>query len=126
MRVARVFTGSDGRSQIEEGRLRWQGGARLRTSESLASSSVRFVELPAGYDSPLHNAPARQFVVFLSGRCELVCGSGARWQGGSGDVLLVEDVAGEGHGFRVVDGPLRALFVPVDESFAAASWLDLD
>lgn len=113
LQIVRVFTGEDNRSHLARVALPFDRSGPLAATRALASQGVRFVELPDGYDSPLHNAPARQIVVFLEGECELTTGAGARWRGARGDLLLAEDVSGEGHAFRVLKGPLRALFVPL-------------
>ena len=113
MQIVRVFTGDDQRSHLAEVSLPFDRSGPLAATRALTSKGVRFIELPAGYDSPLHNAPARQIVIFLEGECELTTGAGARWRGARGDILLADDVEGEGHAFRVLKGPLRALFIPL-------------
>jgi uncharacterized cupin superfamily protein len=53
-------------------------------------------------------------VVTLSGQVEIEAGDGAVRRFGPGDVLLAEDLTGQGHLTRVVgDQPRTALLVPL-------------
>lgn len=92
-------------------------GHRLHLSPPMASPKVQFVELPAGLDQDWHNAPARQFVMVLSGVLEVETTDGAtrRWQ--AGEVLLPADVTGKGHRTRCIGGPVRVLFAPLPDDF---------
>lgn len=122
MRIARVYTGADGRSHLGALTLPCAEQGPIRATPPLPSHAIRFAELGPGLGGELHNAPTRQIVVFLEGRCEVVCGDGSRWEGGAGDVLLAEDTTGEGHRFRELSGPLRVLFVPIPADFELEGW----
>ena len=74
--------------------------------------SVRFIGAPAGWDSPPHPAPARQWVVMIRGMVEARTTDGEVRRFGSGMAVLLEDTTGAGHRTRVVgDEPWLAMVV---------------
>ena len=76
----------------------------------VAAHAIRFIGAAAGWDSPPHPAPARQYVVMLRGRVRSAVTDGETRTFERGDVVLLEDTTGEGH----------RTFVPED-----ADWLAL-
>lgn len=70
-------------------------------STPMAASAVLFVHMPAGW-SERHPAPARQWVLVLSGVLEVSAGEDTR-RFGSGDAVLAEDTAGPGHTTTAVE-----------------------
>lgn len=68
---------------------------------AVPASAHLFIRANAGWFDPSHPAPARQFMVVLSGLIEVEAGGAAR-QLSAGDVLLVEDTEGPGHSTRVL------------------------
>jgi hypothetical protein len=78
----------------------------------VGSRSVRFIGAPAGWDSPPHPAPARQWVVMVQGTVEATTTDGAVSRFGPGGAVLLEDTTGAGHRTRVVgDEPWLAMVV---------------
>jgi hypothetical protein len=76
------------------------------------SRSVRFIGAPAGWDSPPHPAPARQWVVMIQGIVEATTTDGEVRRFGPGTAVLLEDTSGVGHRTRVVgDEPWLAIVV---------------
>ena len=76
------------------------------------SRSVRFIGAPAGWDSPPHPAPARQWVVMIQGIVEATTTDGEVRRFGPGAAVLLEDTSGVGHRTRVVgDEPWLAIVV---------------
>ncbi|HEX5827279.1 MAG TPA: hypothetical protein VFY23_07150 [Candidatus Limnocylindrales bacterium] len=61
------------------------------------ATAVRFVGAAGGWDSPPHPAPARQYVVMLRGLVRATVTDGTSRTFESGDVVLLEDVDGDGH-----------------------------
>ena len=61
-----------------------------------------FAWLPPGYVLDWHCAPRRQYSITLSGAAEIQVGDGTVVRVGPGDVLLAEDLTGQGHITRVV------------------------
>ena len=62
---------------------------------------------PPGYVLDWHCAPRRQYSISLSGLAEIEVGDGTVARVGPGDVVLAEDLTGQGHVTRVV-GTSRA------------------
>ena len=80
------------------------------------ATGIRFLRWPAGFFYNWHNAPRRQYVIVLSGQVEMEVGGGTILQYGAGDVVLEEDLTGQGHTARVVgDQPLLFIAVPLGE-----------
>jgi quercetin dioxygenase-like cupin family protein len=77
MKVTRFHATADGGSRFQEVEIPIteprpdQFGHTILQSNSWASPSIRFVELPVGQDQSWHHAPARQIVVVLSGKIEV-------------------------------------------------------
>ena len=117
MRAVRVYTGDDGRSHFEDVDIALAGhGAVGRISELIRGPGVVFREVDGDYDLDFHNAPRRQFVVNLTGAVDIGVGDGTVRRIGPGEILLAEDMEGEGHTSRAVDdAPRRCLFIPIDD-----------
>jgi quercetin dioxygenase-like cupin family protein len=82
--------------------------------QAVKSIRFRFVVREAD-DIHMHNAPRRQFIVMLRGRCEVETSAGERRRFGPGDVLLAEDVDGFGHiTRRVGDEERLTLLIPLE------------
>ena len=73
------------------------GNLPILATISLDTTNLRFVTLPEGYRQDWHPAPARQFVIVISGVAEIEVGDGARRSFATGSVLLVSDTQGRGH-----------------------------
>ena len=87
----------------------------LGVTETAAASGVGFIGAPAGWDSPPHPAPRRQWVVMLRGTVEATTSDGVARRFGPGVAVLVEDTHGKGHRTRVVsDEPWLAMVVTLD------------
>jgi hypothetical protein len=65
------------------------------------AEGVGFIGAPAGWDSPLHPAPRRQWVVMLQGTVEATTSDGVTRCFGPGAAVLLEDTSGAGHRTRV-------------------------
>lgn len=118
MQSVRIFTGPDGRSRFEDFRFHLPNqGHYSRQSVPFLVTGATVREMPVGGYLDLHHPPARQLVVVLDGRVEFRCGDGAARVLGPGDVMLAEDLEGEGHSSRELDGPRRSLFLPLPPGF---------
>src|SRR5690242_4095811 len=74
MAFVRCYTGTDGQSHFED--LDLLPGDIERSIEQ-AASSITFTRSPNGRFSDWHNAPCRQYAIFLSGgQMEVVIGDG--------------------------------------------------
>ena len=87
----------------------------LGLSPVAPASASRFICAAPGWDSPPHPAPARQWVVMVSGMVEATTSDGVVRRFGPGTPVLVEDTHGQGHRTRVVsETPWQALVVVLD------------
>lgn len=84
----------------------------MGVGEVAAASGAHFLSAQPGWDSPLHRAPRRQYVVCLRGVIEAEASDGSSFRLHPGDMVLLEDTAGVGHASRVIgDEPWLALVV---------------
>ena len=105
--IFRVYTGADGQSHIAAEPLALQPfvdseGAYGEGTPLQGATGVTFRLAPPGYVLNWHCAPRRQYTITLSGAAEVEVGDGTVARVGPGDVLLAEDLTGQGHITRVV------------------------
>jgi len=120
--IFRVYTGADGQSHLAEEPLALQSfvdseGAYGEGTPLQGATGITFRLAPPGYVLNWHCAPRRQYTITLSGAAEVEVGDGTVARLGPGDVLLAEDLTGQGHITRVV-GPEPRLYavVPLAET----------
>ena len=117
----RVYSGPDGRSHLAELPLAMKPftdteGAHGETSPMHGATGIAFRVAPPGYVLDWHCAPRRQYSISLSGTAEIEVGDGTKARVGAGDVVLAEDLTGQGHITRVVgDQPRVYALVPLAE-----------
>ena len=117
----RVYTGDDGQSHMEEITPPFQPfrdieGAYGEETPLEAATSITIRRSPPGYFLDWHTAPRRQYTITLSGEAEIGVGNGTVRRLGPGDILLAEDLTGQGHTTRVVTGEARVyVVVPLAE-----------
>jgi quercetin dioxygenase-like cupin family protein len=86
----------------------------LYASASSPASGYLFYSFEPGWIGDLHPAPARQFLVLLSGMVEVETSDGDVRRFGPGDLGLLEDTSGKGHRTRNIgNGYAMFLVVPV-------------
>ncbi len=124
MLVTRIFSGDDGQSHFEE------LDVPLTISEAGAMSSAVPIDSMVFRDTSeagpevwdFHVAPRRQFAIHLRGRTEIELGDGTKRVFGPGDVLLADDLTGQGHISRELDGPRLQIFAQVAERVDLSRW----
>lgn len=120
--IVRVYSGDDGRSHLEEVTLALQPfvdteGAYGEGTPLQAATGIAFRVAPPGYILNWHCAPRRQYSITLSGEAEIEVGDGTVKRIGAGDVVLAEDLMGQGHITRVVGNqPRLSVVVPLAET----------
>jgi quercetin dioxygenase-like cupin family protein len=120
--IVRVYSGDDGRSHLEEVTLALQPfvdteGAYGEGTPLQAATGIAFRVAPPGYILNWHCAPRRQYSITLSGEAEIEVGDGTVKRIGAGDVVLAEDLTGQGHITRVVGNqPRLSVVVPLAET----------
>lgn len=113
MKITRLYSGTDNQSHFEEIEVPFESRADfgLFTLPEPAKA-VFFREIPPGWTYAWHNVVCREYVVMLDGEAEVEVGSGERRVFLKGDVLLAEDLTGQGHRTRVLGKRVwRQMFV---------------
>jgi quercetin dioxygenase-like cupin family protein len=111
-KIWRVYSGADGKSHIAELPLEMKPfkdteGAYGEAAPTQAATGITFRMSPPGYVLDWHCAPRRQYSISLSGQAEIEVGDGTVARVGPGDVVLAEDLTGQGHVTRVVGSEPR-------------------
>jgi len=103
MKVTRLSTGSDNRSYFEDIEVPFgsRGDFGLFTIPEPAKS-VFFREIPPTWEYAWHNVVCREYVITIDGKAAIEVGSGEKRIFRKGDVLLAEDLTGQGHRTRVL------------------------
>ena len=119
--IFRVYSGDDGQSHIEEMPLPMQPftdteGAHGEGTALQNVKGITFRVSPADYELGWHCAPRRQYSIALSGEAEIEVGDGTKVRTKPGDVVLAEDLTGQGHITRVVGNQQRFYaIVPLED-----------
>ncbi len=102
MQYLRLYTGDDGRSHLEEHEFTFSPAEfappapPVDVSNRFDASAFMVIRASAGWTDPSHPAPARQFMVLLSGSLQVSAGADTRTLSPC-DVILLEDTIGSGH-----------------------------
>jgi len=118
-KMFRVYSGTDGKSHVAEVPFDMKPfkdveGAYGQGTPIQGASSIAFRVSPPGYVLSWHCAPRRQYSISLSGSAEIEVGDGTVARVGPGDVILAEDLTGQGHVTRVVgDQPRFYAIIPL-------------
>jgi hypothetical protein len=118
-KIWRVYSGADGRSHIAEEPMMMKPftdveGAHGEGTPLYPATGIAFRVSPPGYVLSWHCAPRRQYSIALAGVAEIEVGDGTVARVEPGDIVLAEDLTGEGHVTRVVgDQPRYYAIVPL-------------
>ncbi|HBU01395.1 MAG TPA: hypothetical protein DEB20_02345, partial [Acidimicrobiaceae bacterium] len=89
--------------------------AELWVSPGVNVANMQFLTVQAVDQVPApHNAPRRQFVVFLDGWVRITASDGETRTLPAGSVVLAEDEHGKGHITELEPGVRRVLQIPLD------------
>ncbi|MBV9602266.1 MAG: hypothetical protein JOZ87_36175 [Chloroflexi bacterium] len=113
--VVRLSAGADRQSHFEEVELRFEDhGDQSELAELIPGSGILVRRFAPGRENPWHHAPGRYAVFTLTGAVDIEIGDGSVRRIGRGDILLAEDLTGQGHGTREVGPEARvSVFVPL-------------
>lgn len=114
--ILRIYSGADGQSHVEEMPVAMRPfvdteGAYGEGTPLQHVQGITFRVSPPGYVLSWHCAPRRQYTITLAGEAEIEVGDGTMKRIGPGDVLLAEDLTGQGHITRVVGQQQRFYMV---------------
>jgi quercetin dioxygenase-like cupin family protein len=120
MRVTKVVATEDGGSRFEDAELPQELRSigedipEVLASAPQAAKAAIFVTAPEEINEmEPHQAPARQFVIILSGELEAETTDGDKRVMGPGDFALVEDTTGRGHITRIRKHPASLVMIPL-------------
>jgi quercetin dioxygenase-like cupin family protein len=114
MRYTRIYNDNHGGAKFadEEFTLTTRGFAPpappAEVSDLVSAYGFMMLRLPRGWSDAAHPAPARQFMVLVSGKVEVVAG-GERRTFVAGDVVLLEDTTAPGHGTTALEETVLAV-----------------
>ena len=107
----RIYTGDDGQTHFQDLDL---PSERVVHSGMQVTPGVNFRRFEPGYFSDWHTAPRRQYVITLAGQMEVGIGDGTKRTFGAGDVLMADDLTGQGHTTAVIgDEPRISVTIPI-------------
>ena len=111
--LVRLYSGDDGQSHFEDLDIEtWPAEWEL----NLANARIDFArrgEAGNPFFSDWHPEPRRQYLILLAGRMEVTVGDGTSRVLNPGDVLLAEDLTGQGHQVRSLgDQPYSRVTIP--------------
>jgi hypothetical protein len=129
VKIVRIYTGVDGQSHFEDleipqADVPFPGnvpGAADQRSEPISVESLVIRDAQTANEHDFHPAPRRQFVVTLFGIGEIVCGDGSSRRFGPGDIMLADDLTGQGHISRTVEAR-RNLMIPLSPTVDISAW----
>jgi quercetin dioxygenase-like cupin family protein len=115
MAIIRIAAGADRQSHFEEIEPSFAPrGDRSESAELIPGSGIVIRRFEPGRSNPWHHAPGRYAVFTLSGAVDIEIGDGTVRRLGVGDILIAEDVTGQGHTTREVGPePRVSVFVPL-------------
>jgi hypothetical protein len=120
VQCTRFFTGPDNRTHFEDLDIRVDDRGRsafFDTTTTMVRESdgtQHFLEL--------HPAPRRQLIFCLAGIVEIESGDGTKRRFGPGDIYMADDLTGEGHSHREIEGPLVHVWVGLPDDFDVKPW----
>jgi quercetin dioxygenase-like cupin family protein len=115
MAIIRIYTGPDGKSHFQDIEPKLEDkGDKSAAAELMPGSGIIVRRFEPRRTNPWHHAPGRYAVFTLSGAVDIEIGDGTVRRLGVGDILIAEDLTGQGHGTREVGPePRVSVFVPL-------------
>ena len=107
--IVRIYTGEDGQTHFEDLPLPAEENHNVALR---AGANLVFRRFPVDYWSAWHTAPWSPFL-FSQGRMEIEIGDGTKRRFGPGDVVLADDLTGQGHTTRSLGVPRISATVAV-------------
>ncbi|WP_419946634.1 hypothetical protein [Candidatus Poriferisodalis sp.] len=110
MKITWMRTGADGQTTFEDLEVATRQGERGAETGVLPMAGVIFRAEQPTLDLGFHNAPRRQLVIPLDAEVEVEAGDGSVRRIGPGEVLLADDLTGQGHKSRFRPAGASMLF----------------
>ena len=115
MAIFRVYTGPDGKSHFQDIEPKFErNDASSESTELIPGSGIVVRRFAPTRSNPWHHAPGKYAVFTLTGAVDIEIGDGTVKRLGVGDILIAEDLTGQGHQTREVGPEARvSIFVPL-------------
>ncbi len=122
MKITWMRTGGDGQTTFEDLEIASTQGERGSETPLLPIDGVIFRTGQPDLDMDFHNAPRRQLVIPLDAEVEVEAGDGSVRRIGPGEVLLADDLTGQGHKSRFRPAGASMLFAVLPDDADPAAW----
>ena len=124
MKVTRFYTGADNRTHFEDLEIPALPGRGPGSRSDPFDVTGMLVRESAGdaHFLELHVAPRRQLILCLAGVVEIEAGDGTKRRFGPGDIYLADDLTGEGHSHREIEGPVKHAWVFLPPEMDLSAW----
>jgi quercetin dioxygenase-like cupin family protein len=110
--IVRLFTGDDGQSHFEEMEAPTEEVHRVATKPG---EDLVFRRSAENSFSDWHHPSRRQYLFVIEGSMEVTVGDGTTRQFNTGDVLLAEDLTGQGHVTKSVGGSYTSVSMGIPD-----------
>ena len=116
MRIHNLYADANGISHFRDIEVQWVEERDFgKYSARLPATGIIFRQVPPTYDLDWHPAPRRQYIINLDAGVQITASDGEARVIGAGEVILVEDVTGQGHKSKAIEGKIRhCIFVPIE------------
>ena len=126
MKITRMYTGPDGQSHFEDREIPLRDTSVGRIYQHFRSQEILFRETPAGMAWGYHTTRNRVLIVILTGAIEVELGDGTKRRFGPGELVLADDVTGQGHKTVDVEGPRQSLMITIPDDVSVDDWPFID
>ena len=111
--IVRIYTGEDSESHFED--LPQLPPGEVDRIGTKSGEDLVFRHSQGDSFSDWHHPTRRQYLIVLSGSMEVSVGDGSSRQFQPGDVLLAEDMTGQGHQTRAVGGSYQSVSMGIPD-----------
>ena len=110
--LIRIYTGDDGQSHFED--LSMPNAKVERIATKPGEDLVFRTSAP---DRPVewHNPTRRQYLIVVGGHMEVSVADGSVRQFQAGDILIAEDMTGQGHLTKAIGGPYTSVSMGIPD-----------
>ena len=110
--IVRIYTGDDGQSHFEDLDVPTESVERIATKPG---EDLVFRKSTEDSFSDWHHPSRRQYLFVLEGQMEVSVKDGTTLVFSPGDVLLAEDMTGQGHLTKSVGGPYTSVSMGIPD-----------
>jgi len=116
MRIHNLYKDEYGQSHFRDIEVEWiSEGRGGKLSERLPATGIIFRQVQPDYELDWHPAPRRQYIINLDAGVEITASDGKARIIAAGEVILVEDISGDGHMSKAINSQIRhCIFMPID------------